>query len=165
MSVFELRKRAHDLRGRLDVLQGELAALVEAAATVAAGLDEMETKRPPTIESAVAEVDEMSSEQRKHIDDARQRGKGAGLVKILDAAADLERQQSQLLEQAREKPEPEAKDVLRRYDELERQQLALITDAIGKLDAQGLRSLFDRYRELADQQQKIITEVLGAADR
>lgn len=162
MHEFEFRKHTQALRGRLEDLQKSIAKAVEDLGALEAAMAGTASGRTLNLEKAVADVDGMRNEQRQKIDDARDRGQGAGLFRALDTAKDLDRQQATLLEEARCRPGIEAvKDTLRRYDELERRQMALLSDEIGKFAAQGLEGLFERYRELSQQQQKILAEILG----
>lgn len=160
-----LAREAAQVQEELARAKDLLDRALERVQTLESRIGQRETAVKSDVHESIGVVERLRDEQGTTLRQARDRGQGPGLYKVLDEAASLDEQQKQLVERIKhEEHDPNTrKAVLEQFRALERQQLEMLTSELGKFEAQGLRDMLDSILALGEQQEAIIREILNRA--
>lgn len=150
-------------------LQAELAqarALVARAServeSLRGRLGDLERLKRTNTDETLNAVDNLTSQQTSTMEQARERGQGPGLYRVIDEAKELDAQQRELVSTLKSKPHDDEtrRSTFQRFLEIEQKQYDLLMTEVGKFEAQGLRELLDTFVALSQQQRAIISQLV-----
>lgn len=158
-------RKAAQLEDKLRQAQELLAGAVEEARGLRQRLEELTKASEGNVHETIEVVERLAGEQEATIHQARERGAGPGLFKVLDEAAEIDGQQRSLVNSLKTDGHDAEKrrTLLERFCELERQQQRMLLTELGKFEAQGLRPLLDNFVSLSEQQEAIIRDLMARA--
>jgi hypothetical protein len=153
---------AADLEAMLNEVRDRLAAAVEGVQSLRGRMEEVGRASDGDASATLDTVQRLVEEQHSTMNEARQKGVGPGLYRVLDEAQELDGQQQELLGRLKNGNDDadSRRGVLQQFRDLEQQQHKLLLTELGKFEAQGLRPMLDRFLALAEQQEALIRQLV-----
>jgi hypothetical protein len=159
--VEEVQQQLAQLREAMTQAQQVLGSAVEQLAALDARVQALVIAPPPTSTESLEQVQTLEQKQLDTLQEVRERGKGTGLHKTIDAATQLGHEQRQLVHKAMTQDGPVTmRDTLSEFRKLQQLQQKLLQDELGKFEAQGMRELLDSLLAMGAQQEALVEQLL-----
>jgi hypothetical protein len=157
----EVQQQLAQLREAMTQAQQVLGSAVEQLSTLDARVQALAMAPPPSSKESLMQVHTLEEKQLSTLQEVRERGKGSGLHKALDEAAQLGEEQKQLVHKAMTQDGPVTmRDTLSEFRKLQNLQQKLLQDEVGQFEAQGLRELLDSLLAMGEQQEQLVQRLL-----
>lgn len=157
----EVQQQIVQLRDAMTQAQQVLGSAVEQLTALDARVQALAIAPPPTSQDSLMQVQDLEQKQLDTLQEVRERGKGTGLHKTLDEAAQLGQEQQQLVHKAMTQDGPVTmRDTLTEFRKLQQMQQRLLQDELGKFEAQGMRELLDSLLSMGEQQDALVQQLL-----